>query len=187
MMTSCEDHDFPCQNPDYSRFDKIAANELAKPIAANVLVNESKFCMMIPVSEDSVVGDLNHGLFLRTLRGQSGLYHLWVDYEACSDHGTHTMMCAYVGKGPPETRVASHIKTKWPQTSFLYTTFTPLENRLAKYYEQLFLDLYDFVLNKAENPGENLLYAVWDNERYTNGTHANEVSGLSKMQDFDDW
>ncbi|WP_201268693.1 hypothetical protein RWA02_02560 [Sinorhizobium meliloti] len=187
MMTSCEDHNFPCQNPDYGDFDKIAATELAKPIAANVLVNESEFCMMIPVNEDWVIGDLNHSLFLKTLRGQSGLYHLWVDYEACGDHGTHTMVCAYVGKGPPENRVASHIKTKWPRSSFLYATFTPMENRLAKYYEQLFLDTYNFHLNKSENSGEKTLYAVWDSERYIIGTHANEVSSLSKMQDFDYW
>lgn len=185
-MTNCEDNDFPCQNPDYVDFDKTARKELSKPIEANVLVNNSEFCMRIPVDDDFVVGDMNHKLFLKTLRGQSGLYHLWVDYDVCSDHDTHTMVCAYVGKGPPETRIGSHIKSKWPSAVLLYVTFTRMDNRLAKYYEQLFLDIYDFYLNQAENSGEKTLYAVWDSERYNLGTHLNEVSHLSKIQGLDD-
>lgn len=187
MMTSCEDHDFPCQNPDYDDFDKIAREELSKPIEANVLVNKSEFCMMIPVDDNLVVGDLDHKLFLKTLRGRSGLYHLWVDYEACGDHDTHTMVCAYVGKGPPETRIASHIKKKWRNDAQLFATFTLMDNRMAKYYEQLFLDCYGFILNQAENSGSKTLYAVWDNERYLMGTHLNEVTSMSKIQSFEDW
>ena len=186
-MTRCDEHDFPCQNPDYDDFDKIAREELSKPIDANVLVNMSEFCMMIPVDSNFIVGDLDHKLYLKTLKGKSGLYHLWIDYEACDDHDTHTMLCAYVGKGPPDTRIASHIKNKWPGGVLLYATFTRMNNRLAKYYEQLFLDYYDFILNQAENSGSKKLHAVWDSERYLMGTHSNEVSSMSKIQSFDDW
>lgn len=186
-MTSCEYNDFPCQNPRYDDFDKIARYELLKPIEADVLLNNSEFCMVIPIDETQIIGDMDHKLFLKTLRGQAGLYHLWVDHDACTDHNTHTMLCAYVGKGPPEGRIASHVKNRWPGAVQLFATFTPMENRMAKYYEQLFLDCYEFILNKAENRGKNKLYAVWDDERYTVGTHLNEVSGLSGIQSFDDY
>lgn len=69
MMTSREDHGFPCQNPNYDKFDTIAREELSNPIEADVLVNRSDFCMMIPVDHTLVVGDLDHSLFLKTLRG----------------------------------------------------------------------------------------------------------------------
>lgn len=187
MMTRCEENDFPCQNPSYENFDKIAGEELSKPIDASSLVNISTYCMKIPVDDDFVVGDMNHKLFLKPLNGQSGLYHLWIDHEHCDDHETHTMLCVYVGKGPPDSRIASHIKNKWPHGIELYATFTPMMNRLSKYYEQLFLDSYDFILNSAENSGTEKLYAVWDHERHFLGTHLNEVSGISKMESFDDW
>ena len=186
-MTSCEDNDFPCQNLNYNNFDEIAREELSRPIEANVLVNKSEFCMMIPIDDNWVVGDMDHKLFLRTLKEQSGLYHLWINYEDCGDHGTHTMICVYVGKGPPDTRIASHIKHKWPNGVHLYATFTQMDNRLAKYYEQLFLDCYSFLLNSAENSGSAILYAVWDNDRHDVGTHLNEASSLSKMESCDDW
>jgi len=44
------------------------------------------------------------------MRGKIGIYHLWREYEHCDDHKTHTMQCEYVGKGPPNIRVAEHIK-----------------------------------------------------------------------------
>jgi hypothetical protein len=186
MMAKCEENDFPCQNPDYNDFDKTARTELCKPIDASVLVNMSEFCMQIPVEDMSVICDMDHKLFLKTLKGKSGLYHLWIDHDDCDDHGTHTMLCVYVGKGPPDTRIASHIKEKIPPGIQLYATFNEMNNRLAKYYEQLFLDCYNFHLNSAENTGSKKLYAVWDNERHFMGTHLNEVSGLSKIQSPDD-
>lgn len=185
-MTKCIDQEFPCRNLDYDEFDKIVNSELINPICAHELVNESEFCMAIPVDEEFIIGDLNHKLYLKTLSGQSGLYHLWVDYENCDDHDAHTMSGVYVGKGPPDIRIASHIKSKWTNGVLLYATFTEMNNRLSKYYEQLFLDSYNFILNKAENTGRKKLYAVWDRERHDLGTHANEVSSLSKIQGFDD-
>lgn len=143
--------------------------------------------MMLPTDSAFDIGDLTHKLYLKPLKGSSGLYHLWENHESCSDHDTYTMLCAYVGKGPPNSRIASHIKEKWRSGVDLYATFTAIDNRLAKYYEQLFLDTYNFELNSAENSGVDKLYAVWDSERYELGTHANEASSLSKMQGFDDW
>ncbi len=185
-MTSCEDNDFSCQNPRYDDFDKIAREELQKPIEADALVNKSEFCMYIPADRTHIIGDLDHKPTLKTLKGQAGLYHLWVDYEACTDHNTYTMLCAYVGKGPPKTRIATHIIDKWPVSFQLFATFTPMENRMAKYYEQLFLDCYDFPLNTVENCGKNKLYAVWNDERYFLGTHSNKVADFSSIQSLDD-
>lgn len=186
-MSSCEDQNFPCQSLDYTGFDRTAREELTKPIEARSLVSDSEFCMQIPVDDEFILGDLDHRLFLKTLRDKSGLYHLWVDYQSCDDHDTNTMLCVYVGKGPPEKRVTDHIKNKWSKGVQLFVTFTSMSNRLAKYYEQLFLDRYHLDLNFAENVGTEKLYAVWSRELYTMGTHANEVSGLSKIKGFDDW
>ncbi len=116
-----------------------------------------------------------------------GIYFLWIKYDNCDDHGKHTMLCQYVGKGPPNTRVPQHIKEKWSKDVELYVTFHECENRLAKYYEQLFLDKYEFELNTSENKGTHHLYAVWDEERYTIGTDLNEISNYSKMNSPDDW
>lgn len=186
-MAKCDDNDFPCQNLDYEPFDKIAREELSRPIGADDLANGSKYCMMIPVNDGFLIGDLDHKLYLKTLKGRSGLYHLWVEHEECDDHYTYTMLCAYVGKGPPDARIAQHVKDRWPNGVNLYATFTAMTNRMSKYYEQLFLDIYDLALNKAENSGSNKLFAVWDTERFMIGTHSNEVSALSKMRGSDDW
>ena len=185
-MTKCVDQDFPCQNPDYDAFDQRARAELAKPISASELVNKSLFCTEVPVNEDLLIGDIDHKLYLKGLQGQTGLYHLWIDYDDCDDHGTYTVLCVYVGKGLADIRIANHIKTKWPKSAQLYITFTSMENRLSKYYEQLFLDLYAFELNKNENPGTKYLYGIWDQERHHMGTQLNEVSSLSKIQSLDD-
>jgi len=187
MMMRCEENDFPCQNPSYEEFDRIAGEELSNPIDATSLVNMSKYCMKLPVDNEFVIGDMDYKLFLKVLNGQSGIYHLWIDHEHCDDHDTHTMLGVYVGKGPPDIRITSHIKDRWPDVVDLYATFTPMKNRLSKYYEQLFLDSYDFILNRVENTGTEKLYAVWDHERYRMGTHLNEVSNISKMKGFDDW
>jgi len=186
-MSSCEDQGFPCQNLDYSAFDKIARAELSDPIDADELVNASKYCMRIPVDPNLTIGDLDHKLFLKVLRDKIGLYQLWVDYQTCDDHGSNTMLCVYVGKGPPEIRVSSHIGKKWASDVDLFATFTPMSNRLAKYYEQLFLDTYAFDLNSLENSGTEKLYAIWNEERYTLGTHLHEISNISKMQSPHDW
>lgn len=83
-MNRCEYNDFPCQDPDYDNFDKMAGGELSNPIDSSALVNLSEFCMIIPIEEKFSVGDLDHKLYLKTLKGQSGLYHLWIDYESAA-------------------------------------------------------------------------------------------------------
>lgn len=186
MMPKCQDQDFPCQNPDYSEFDKIAESELLDPIPASIIVNESDYCTAMPTDKKHQIGDLTHKSYLRSLRKKTGLYHLWIDYENCDDHETYTMVCVYVGKGLVEVRIDDHIKSTWPDEFQLFVTFTEFENRLSKYYEQLFLDTYCFALNKNENTGTRKLFAVWDDERHLLGTEMHEVSKLSTIQRLDD-
>lgn len=185
-MSKCLDQDFPCQNPDYTDFDSVINSELKDPPSASQIVNESKFCTFVPIDEAIQLGDLTHKDHLKGLRGRVGIYHLWVDYDNCDDHETNTMLCVYVGKGLAEARINNHIKEKWPQQASLYVSFFECSNRIAKYFEQLFLDTYSFYLNSNENCGTKYLFAVWDQERHLLGTEIHAVSNLSNISSLDD-
>ena len=185
-MSSCYDGSFPCQNPDYPDFDKIASKEIRNPPTAYEIVNESEFCTFIPLGEVHQLGDITHKDYLKGLRGKTGLYQLWINYENCTDHDTYTMQCVYVGKGFAEIRVTRHIQEKWPKTEELYVTFYECTNRIAKYLEQLFLDTYSFCLNNNENLGTKDLFAVWDNQRQLLGTELLEISSRSNINGLDD-
>ena len=138
-MSSCYDGSFLCQKPQYPDFDDIAAKELLNPPSVHEIINQSKFCTFLPINKDDVLGDLTHLLFLRGLNKKTGLYHLWEDFENCTDHDTHTMRCIYVGKGFAKGRINGHIHEKFsgPQQGHLYASFYECENRLSKYLEQL--------------------------------------------------
>ena len=188
MYYKCEQNEFPCQDPDYSTFDAVAIRELQNPVSCSDLINQSPYCTHLPIDNDFVIGDLNHKLYLKGLNRKSGLYHLWSHFDECDDHGTYSMLCVYVGKGFAEGRIDSHIKNKWPSPNLeMYVSFTEMPNRLSKYYEQLFLDKYNFLLNISENSGSENLYAVWDEERFVIGTEALNVSSLSKVTSPDDF
>lgn len=185
-MPKCVDQDFPCQNPDYSDFDAIAAAELCSPPTASDIINASNFCTFVPLEDAFQLNDLSHNDYLKGLHDKIGIYHLWIDYDDCDDHDNHTMLCVYTGKGMAEVRIKDHIKRKWPDKVSLYVTFYECSNRIAKYLEQLFLDTYDFHLNNHENTGTKKLFAVWDNERHLLGTESHAVSNLSHITSTDD-
>ncbi|MBW4936656.1 hypothetical protein [Marinobacter sp. F4206] len=184
-MPKCVDQDFPCQNPNYTDFDNIATSELYNPPSASDIVNASDFCTLVPLERAFQLTDLTYKDYFKGLRNKTGVYHLWIDYDDCDDHDTHTMLCVYVGKGLAEGRVNDHIKKKWPDKESLYVTFYECSNRIAKYIEQLFLDTYKFYLNKQENTGTKNLFAVWDNERHLLGTELHAVSNLTNINDID--
>ena len=187
MFHKCEQNNFPCQNLDYSKFDHVARKELRKPILCSNILNYSPYCTHLPINNEFIMGDLNHKLYLKGLNRKTGLYHLWSHFDECDDHGTHCMLCVYVGKGFAEGRIDDHIKNKWPSSELeMYVTFTEMGNRLSKYYEQLFLDKYDFLFNIAENPGSGDLHAVWDEDRFMNGTETLNVSNRSKVTSLED-
>lgn len=189
-MTSCTDNDFPCQNPDYSDFDSIASLELNDPVSADDIVNRSSVCTILPLNEQFLLDDHTYKSFTKSIGKKRGIYHFWIEHDECVHHRTRTMLCVYVGKGFASKRLNDYVSVKWPDSIrrdvCLYVTFTEVTNRLAKYYEQLFLDLYNPMINKAENPGERKLYAVWDEDRYCFGTQLSEVSGMSRVTEFDD-
>lgn len=187
-MSSCHLGEFLCQDPQYPDFDRIAQRELKNPPSVQEIINQSVFCTYLPLEDELILGNMTHQMFLKALNTKNGIYHLWVDFENCTDHDTHTMKCIYVGKGFAEVRINNHVfKKKLKNTGVsIYASFYECSNRMSKYLEQLFLDTYKFSFNKNENTGTNELFAVWDDERYSMGTEANAVSALSNIRCMDD-
>jgi hypothetical protein len=60
----------------------------------------------------------------------------------------------------------------------LYITFYECSNRVAKYLEQLFLDIYDFYHNKEDNIGSKYLKTIWRDDRVVNGTQLHEQAEM---------
>ncbi len=68
----------------------------------------------------------------------------------------------YVGKGLIQKRLIAHFQKKdFAEEKIVYYTFIVCENRIAKYCEQLFLDIYDMPYNKSENIGNIKLCSHW--------------------------
>lgn len=88
------------------------------------------------------------------LRGRRGLYLLWHKDDYCGVHGLYHMRALYVGKGLIRGRILAHWKAKdFSEEMLVYWTFVEMQNRAAKYYEQVLLDTYSFPQNRAENHG----------------------------------
>ncbi len=179
MTTTCQHQKFACINHSYAEFDKICASELRDPITASQILNESDFCVQIPINNSLKLDELETSDFLKDLKYKVGLYHIWIDYDACTEHNMHTLLCVYVGKGLAGGRIKKHIREKYSQLETLDTvfcTFYECSNRIAKYLEQLFLDLYSFESNKNENLGANHLFGVWDEGRHLHGTQLDSLA-----------
>jgi hypothetical protein len=178
-MTDCssETHDCQCKG-DYSVFDDIARKELCILPSANEILNHSNFCSSfhLDMTDIDVLTINDH---LGSLKAAIGVYFLWVDYGChCEAHGTHKMICVYVGKGDAKVRVERHIKEKWPKDERFFVSFYECPNRIAKYTEQLFLDTYKFFLNSNEMSGQDYLFGFWDDDRYDNGTEMQRLGDI---------
>jgi hypothetical protein len=166
-----------CPRDNHVPFDATCRKELALPISAGLILNSSEFCTsfqldMIQVLDPNLeLGDLIGGLSKKV-----GLYHLWIEEDYCHDHLMYSMRGLYVGKGEALGRVKAHALEKLPPSSLVGVTFFECENRVAKYLEQLFLDIYAFPYNINENPGTLELYASWDEGRRIIGTEAHAVA-----------
>lgn len=169
--------DCNCTNLDHHKFDNLMNQEFATPILVENIVSES-FCISFDFEHFDENLNLSSHDILKELKDKMGVYCLWVYEGQCTEHDMHRMLCLYVGKGFVFDRVKSHIKTKWPHCETLYITFFECKNRFAKYIEQLFLDSYEFYLNKEENSGTGYLAAMWDEERFTHGTQLEEHAEL---------
>lgn len=96
--------------------------------------------------------DLKNGNWPISKNG--GVYLLWEKNDYCPEHERFHAKALYVGKGYVKKRIFNHAKNKgFTEEDIVYFTFLDIPNRQAKYIEQLLLDLYDFPLNKSENPG----------------------------------
>lgn len=181
-LAKCELNDFPCVGVDYSSFDDICVKELRGKFRARSIVNESSFCTQIPINKEWQLEHLVTSDYIQSLRGKVGIYHLWLDYDECDDHGMQTMRGIYVGKGFAKDRIKKHINTKDLRSDILYVTFFECGNRISKYLEQLFLDVYRFDLNERENSGTERLFAVWGEERFTHGTELIEIANRYSLR-----
>ncbi len=89
---------------------------------------------------------------------EEGLYFLWYKDDYCDTHHLFHFKCLYVGKGSAAKRIAAHWSNKELETEGLvYFTFFKCQNRIAKYLEQLILDVYDVPFNKNEKKGKKKL------------------------------
>jgi hypothetical protein len=134
-------------------FDAIAERELRTPLLLDDLCrrNIGWYC-------DRTI--TYHHLEMWNLKGRSGLYILWHKNDYCSEHEMFHMKALYVGKGMISARMLDHWSKKATADELLiYFTYAEMKNRLAKYVEQLILDIYDVPLNRSENRGRRTLCA----------------------------
>jgi hypothetical protein len=144
--------DCQCGKAD-RHFDVVAARELRNPKRLDDVCRQNVgwYC-------DKSLGEESVGRW--PFMGRSGLYFLWHKDDYCAQHERFHMKALYVGKGAFSARIRSHFWAKDTSEQMLvYFTFAEMPNRLAKYTEQLLLDLYKLPLNKTENPGQGRLCA----------------------------
>lgn len=150
-MTKCfENCDCQCGHTD-NEFNFIATHELANPISIKSIVKTNIGWF----SDQSIC---NHHIDEWGLDNVEGVYILWHKNDYCADHELFHMKALYVGKGNIGIRLRDHWKRKdFSDELLIYFTYFVMPNRLAKYVEQLLLDVYDFPLNKTENSGKKSL------------------------------
>lgn len=152
MVKCFEDCDCQCGKID-KKFDRIATKELAVPITLNQLSRSN-----IGWFSDRSICE--HNIEDWGLDRKEGMYILWHKSDYCTKHEHFHMTALYVGKGFIGKRLRDHWKHKdFSEELLIYFAYVELPNRLAKYIEQLLLDLYDLPYNKAENSGTMLLCA----------------------------
>jgi hypothetical protein len=97
------------------------------------------------------------------MSNEQGVYLLWEKDDYCLIHEQYHCKALYVGKGAVKARIWEHSRTKrFSEDEVTYFTFVFMDNRKAKYIEQVVLDLFDLPLNKAENSGKDRLCSYLD-------------------------
>jgi hypothetical protein len=136
-------------------FDRVAQQELRVPLKLHDLCRQNIGWYSDRSLEPS--GVTGWGLGKR-----SGLYFLWHKSGYCDRHNLFHMRALYVGKGAFSARLRNHWASKdTAEQLLIYFTYVELTNRIAKYVEQLLLDIYKFPLNSAENCGTSNLCAYF--------------------------
>ena len=158
---------------NYQNFDQIITEETNFDLCASDILNNPSFyagIQLIALRD----GIASANTYTTVINNQHGVYHIWIDTEEVSDSYLHKMKCIYVGKGEGGKRVKDHLSSKLIDYETVYVSFFECNNRKSKYIEQLFLDLYDIELNKAECRGTESLYANFDFNHRIIGSHPEE-------------
>lgn len=148
--------DCGCSRGDMGEaFDRIAKQEMRVPLKLTDLCRQNIGWYSDRSLEPSGVSGWGLGK-------RSGLYFLWHKDDYCDQHNLFHMRALYVGKGAFSARLRKHWATKDTSEEMLvYFTYVELPNRIAKYVEQLLLDIYRLPLNISENHGKATLCAYF--------------------------
>ncbi len=149
-----------CFNDIYSCYCDSISNEFNQTIKleTNFNISIEKMCHSNigwftdkSISNESLLEDWG-------INNKTGIYFLWHKNGYCDKHDLFHMKCLYVGKGEIIKRIIQHFKTKdFSSEILVYFTYLETSNRIAKYLEQLVLDIYDIPFNKVENIGTQQL------------------------------
>jgi hypothetical protein len=136
-----------------AKFDEMAAAEMRTPPSLDDLCRTNIAYYCDRTIDDILVRDW-------PLTKRSGVYILWHKDEYCDVHQRFHMRALYVGKGAFDARILDHWASKpTADIQLIYFSYLDLPNRIAKYVEQLLLDVYDLPLNVSENRGTATLCA----------------------------
>jgi hypothetical protein len=180
-------HYFECECPEdpYVEFDAICRAELAQSVPAHIMINEVSFAHPFELTGSQSAPRVVEAVGLKLSQqiqswaGKFGVYHIWTcdhAHTVCHKHDTLEMTCVYVGKGPITVRLPDHVKERLSINQRYFISFYECKNRIAKYLEQLFLDIYQIPLNSAECFGTKELIGYWKDTLVIMGTTAMEMS-----------
>ena len=138
-----------------NEFDQILKSELTLDIDLKTICHSNiGWFIDKTISDDSLLKEWNE-------KNSIGIYFLW-EKEYCDIHHLYPMRCLYIGKGDIFKRLENHFNTKdFSNEQLIYFSYFVCENRIAKYLEQLFLDLYNVPFNKSENKGRKILNVIY--------------------------
>ncbi|UOE86755.1 hypothetical protein [Vibrio splendidus] len=159
-----------CEIASYNLINRIIYEELTLNIKIENVVSsnivawnpnfEENYSTVEDLSFKDILGDYNKGI---------GIYMIWEVVENISHQNSYKLECVYVGKGHVEDRMLVHNGKMSSNQCDFFISFYQCKNRIAKYLEQLILDLYPVRLNKAENTAktkgdDEKLYSIVDSD-----------------------
>lgn len=140
-----------CNNGD-TEFDIVIKSELQLPITLKDIIHSN---IAWYVDKEHVHSHMMNEWFKEH---EEGIYFLWYKDEYCAKHNLFHFTSLYVGKGIIAKRVAKHwLEKEFGTDGIVYITYFKCKNRIAKYIEQLTLDVYDIPFNKNEKCGKKKL------------------------------
>jgi len=180
-----------CPQLECLKLNQILESEFKSDVKAeDIMLNAGRtpFCS----GEDFLperAKNLTPGEYLDHLNKKAGVYTVWEPVDKCSYCDKLKLKLIYAGKAGETTkagalgRLKSHLKSKFSNHEEIHIVFFPCINRIAKYYEQAILDVYNTKFNEQENPGTDTMYIFIKNDTW-DGTYADEQAyAFSKKND----